>query len=325
MSSLEVINPRVIKGFAIGHATDEEHGTGCTAILCERGAVAGVDVRGGGPATRETDLLRPENMIEAIHAVMLSGGSAFGLDAAAGAMEFLEQRGCGFDTGVARVPIVCGASLFDLGVGSASVRPDKAMGLKACGAALSPLPDEIMEGNVGAGTGCSVGKLCGPQHCFKSGIGMFGLQAGDLQVAAIIAVNALGNVLDENGQMLAGVQNDGKVDTSVQPALLAHQTFEALAAASPVTNTTIGCIITNARITKAQANKVASTAHDGYARAINPVHTSNDGDTLFVMASGEVPAAMDTVAVLAAEVVESAIRSAVRHAKPAFGLPGLAE
>ena len=192
-----------IKGIQIGQAEDEKAGTGCTVILCKEGATAGVDVRGGGPATRETDLLNPINMVQQIHAVMLSGGSAFGLDAASGAMQYLEEQGCGFDMQVAHVPIVCGAALFDLSVGDAHVRPDKQMGYQACVNSES-LP--FQEGNHGVGTGASVGKLLGFDKAMKSGIGMYGLQSGDVQVAAVTAVNACGNVVDyQTNEQLAGV------------------------------------------------------------------------------------------------------------------------
>ena len=192
-----------IKGFQVGQAENQKVGTGCTVILCRDGAVAGVDVRGGGPATRETDLLHPINMVQKIHAVMLSGGSAYGLDAASGAMQYLEEHGAGFDMQVAKVPIVCGASLFDLSVGDAHVRPDKEMGYAAC---VDAENDTVLEGNHGAGTGASVGKLLGFEHAMKSGIGTCGIQVGDLQVAAIVAVNACGNVVDyETNELLAGV------------------------------------------------------------------------------------------------------------------------
>ncbi len=323
---MKEITIRDIEGVELGHASDYENGTGCTVILCEAGAVAGVDVRGGGPATRETDLLRPENMVERIHAVVLSGGSAFGLDASSGVMEYLERRGAGFDTGVAKVPLVCAASLFDLGVGSSSVRPDKEMGIVACGQAASPNADDKLEGNVGAGVGCSVGKLAGMEHATKSGIGMAGLDIDGLQVAVVIAVNAAGNVINKDGSVLAGVRDDdGKPMHQEQFIFAPKKAFAQLASGNPVTNTTIGCVVTNAEITKAQARKIASIAHDGLARAINPVHTSNDGDTLFVMGTGSVQVqnVVDTVGVLSAELIEQAIRNAVKKAEDAFGLPAI--
>ena len=304
-----------IDGVKVGHAQDEAARTGCTVILCEAGAVGAVDVRGGGPATRETDLLRPENTVDAVNAVVLSGGSAFGLDAAGGVMRWLEERGCGFDAGVCRVPIVCGASLFDLGVGRADVRPDAAMGYAACEAAV-PL-EEAADGAIGAGTGATVGKLAGPERMMPSGVGIASLGAGGLVVAAISAVNAVGTVVDADGAPLAGVRSaDGSRVLAPDEALdelasLLVETGEPPEAANPVANTTITCVVTNARLTKAQATKVASMAHDGYARAINPVHTTMDGDTVFVLATGEVEISVDPVGILAADAVAIAIRRAV--------------
>ena len=328
-----------IDGIKIGHAQDAEAGTGVTVILCERGAVGAVDVRGGGPATRETDLLRPENTVESVNAIVLSGGSAFGLDAAGGVMRFLEERGCGFPTGIIDVPIVCGASLFDLGVGSAHVRPDAAMGHAACEAAagLTVSP----EGNVGAGMGATVGKMSAPDRAMKSGLGIdgaclsFGPQpAGGteggvpaLKVVAVSAVNAVGTVVDADGSPIAGVVSaDGsRVLTPPEAmgeflALVQQMAAAAAEEPSPVANTTISCVVTNARLAKAQAAKVASMAHDGYARAIDPVHTTMDGDTVFVLATGEVDAMVDVVGILAADAVAGAIRNAARKAAPAFGL-----
>ena len=323
---MKEITIRDIAGVQFGHASDYVNGTGCSVIICEGGAVAGVDVRGGGPATRETDLLRPENMIERIHAVVLSGGSAFGLEASCGVMEYLERRGSGFDTGVAKVPLVCAASLFDLAVGSSKARPNKEMGIQACGQAASPSKDDKLEGNVGAGVGCSVGKLAGMEHATKSGIGMAGLDLDGLQVAVVVAVNAAGNVIDKDGSVLAGVRgDDGKPVKQEQFIFSPRKEFAQLASGNPVTNTTIGCVVTNAELTKAQAKKIASIAQDGLARAINPVHTSNDGDTIFVMGTGglQVKNVVDAVGILSAELVEQAIRNAVKKAEAAFGLPAI--
>lgn len=310
-----------IEDIEIGHAQDIEAGTGCTVILCKQGATAGVDVRGGGPATRETDLLRSENMIEKIHAVLLSGGSAFGLDAAAGVMRYLEEAEVGFDTGVGKVPIVCAASLFDLSVGDPSVRPDKSMGYDACVSAQPEGP--VRTGNVGAGTGASVGKLAGPGRSMKSGIGTYGSESGDLQVAAIVAVNSIGTVIDSSGNPLAGTLSEGK-----ERILKPSEAFFELLQNGPTpfsSNTTIACVVTNARLSKAQANKVASMAHDGFARAIRPVHTSNDGDTVFVLATGNVDAPLDIVGIMAADVCEEAIRDAVNCAHSAYGLKAAVE
>lgn len=306
-----------ISGIQVGQAENIEAGTGCTVILCKDGVTAGVDVRGGGPATRETDLLHPINMVQKIHAVMLSGGSAYGLDAASGAMQYLEEHDAGFDMQVARVPIVCGASLFDLSVGDAHIRPDKEMGYAAC---MDAENDSILEGNHGAGTGASVGKLLGFERAMKSGIGTCGIQAGDLQVAAIVAVNACGNVVDyETNEQLAGVY-DVDSGTILKAENVLFQQMDALRKL-PEGNTTIGCIVTNAKLDKAQCTKIAGIAHNGYARAIHPVHTMSDGDSIFVLSTGEVEVMADAVGMLATEMMAKAIKRAVLHAEGAYGLP----
>lgn len=306
-----------INGIQVGQAEDTVAGTGCTVILCKEGATAGVDVRGGGPATRETDLLNPINMVQQIHAVMLSGGSAYGLDAASGAMQYLEEHDCGFDMKVARVPIVCGASLFDLSVGDAHVRPDKAMGYAAC--VQSEEGTLIAEGNHGAGTGASVGKVLGFDHAMKSGLGTCGIQVGDIQVAAIVAVNACGNVVDyETNEQLAGIY-----DAASNQILDAKDTIIAqIEAMSQLAqgNTTIGCIVTNAKLDKAQCTKIAGIAHNGYARAIHPVHTMSDGDTIFVLSTGEVEAMSDAIGILATDLMAKAINRAVKASEGAYGL-----
>lgn len=323
-----------IAGVRVGNAQDAEGGTGCTVVLCEEGAVGACDVRGGGPATRETDLLRPENAVEAVNAIVLSGGSAFGLAAATGVMRYLEERGRGFETGVLNVPIVCGASIFDLGVGDAHAWPDDAMGYGACEAADGI--SALAEGNAGAGMGATVGKLFGGRGMMKSGLGVAGVQAGGLVVDAIVSVNAAGTVVDADGEPIAGVLlEDG---SGIVPARMAELQMiagmQAMAdtagegaaesgtatAGNPVENTTICCVVTNGTLSKAHACKAASMCHDGYARAIEPVHTSMDGDTVFVLATGEVPATMDMVGSLGAIAVEEAIRRAARAAEPAFGL-----
>ena len=305
-----------INGIKVGHAQDLKGASGCTVIICENGAWAGVDVRGGGPASRETELLKPVNMVEQIHAVMLSGGSAYGLDAGSGAMAFLEENNVGFDVGVGVVPIVCGASLFDLVVGDPKCRPDKAMGYEACKNAGSGM---VAEGNVGAGTGASVGKFQGVDHMMKSGLGSYAAQIGDLQVAAIVAVNALGDVVDvDTGKRIAGLLNEDNTKLSNTEETMYAQYAEDKNVFSG--NTTIGCVVTNARLTKSQANKLASIAHNGFARAIRPVHTMADGDTIFVMATGEVEVMPDAVGALATDVMARAINRAARMAEPAYGL-----
>lgn len=312
---MKTISPLDIDGIEIGQATCAEAGTGCTVVLCRAGAVGGVDVRGGGPATRETDLLRPENMVQRVNAVMLSGGSAFGLDAASGAMRWLEEHDAGFDVGVGVVPIVCGASLFDLTCGHADVRPDAEMGYEACEEAKGE--GVLEEGCAGAGTGATVGKAFGMERAMKAGVGAAGFQAGDVQVAAVSAVNALGTVVAADGTPLAGLLSADM--THVLPVDEATAELATLFGSVPQTNTTITCVVTNATLSKAQATKVAQISHDGYARAIRPVHTSGDGDTVFVLATCEVPAACDLVGLLAADACEEAIRRGVTQAHASFG------
>ena len=306
-----------IRAFKIGHAQDAEHATGCTAILCEQGAWAGVDVRGGSPASRETELLRPVNTVQQIHCVMLSGGSAFGLEAGDGAMQFLWEKGIGFDSGFGNVPIVCGASLFDLELVSNQVRPDKAMGYAACEAALRG--GEPAEGNVGAGTGATVGKFHGPSGMMKTGLGIYAAQVGAVQVAAVVAVNALGDVIDyDTKKILAGLlTEDGSAFADTVQVMYGEiERSRSLWGG----NTTIGCIITNAKLDKCQCNKLASIAHNGFAQAIRPVHTTADGDTIFVMASGEVEVGVDALGALMTECMARAINRAALTAAPAYGL-----
>lgn len=303
-----------IKGVKVGQYENQEAATGCSIVIVENGATAGVDVRGGGPATRETDLLNPINMVQQIHAVMLSGGSAFGLDAASGAMQYLEEHGVGFDMSVARVPIVCGASLFDLSVGNPHIRPDKEMGYKACQDSENDL---IKEGNYGAGCGASVGKLLGFEHAMKGGIGTYGVQVGNVQVAGIVAVNACGNVIDYKTQeILAGVNIDKKCVSASQIILDQMDQLRKL----PDGNTTIGCIVTNVKLTKVQCTKIAGISHNGYAKSIDPVHTMSDGDTIFVLSTNEVDGMVDAVGILAVEVISKCIQRAIKKAKSGYGL-----
>ncbi|WP_139653377.1 P1 family peptidase [Raoultibacter phocaeensis] len=316
-----------LTAFRFGHAHNAQAATGCTIIIAPQGAACGVDVRGGGPATRETDLLKPENMIEAVHAVVLSGGSAFGLEASSGVMDALAERGIGFAVECARVPIVVGACLFDLLVGE-QAHPDKAMGRAAVEAAFAGEP--LSQGNVGAGTGATVGKLLGGERAMKSGFGYHVMRFGELVVGALVAVNALGNVRDEDGTWIAGCRaDDGSVmDGGVAFEVAARAMTAQTAAASaeqPCPNTTIGVVVTNARLSKAQATKVSSTCHDAYARAIKPVHTSNDGDTVFSFASGEIEAPADLVAAMGTEAMQQAIYAAVSSAEPAYGYPAMGE
>lgn len=304
-----------IKGFKIGNAQDKEKGTGCTVIICEKGAVAGVDVRGGGPATRETDLLNPKNMVQQIHAVMLSGGSAFGLEAGSGAMDYLSERGIGFDLKGIFIPIVCGASLFDCSVADMKAYPHKEMGYKACEEAEKNDPKQ---GNFGAGTGASVGKYTGFDKAMKTGLGMAAVECGNVQVGAIVAVNACGDVFYPNSDKpIAGIY-----DQKEKKRYFTEDAFLEMAGnADPNTNTTIGCIITNAKIDKAAANKLASIAHNGYAHCIRPVHTYSDGDTIFAMSSNEVEVDLNALGVMAVKAMEQAIVNACTLNEGAYGIP----
>ncbi len=314
---LKKIDITDIPGFRIGNAGSEEGGTGCTAVICDGGAVSGVDVRGGGPATRETELLKPVNLAQTIHCVMLSGGSAFGLSVSDGAMRYLDEKGIGFDTSYGVVPLVCGASLFDLPIGDPKVRPDSAMGFEAC--VNSEDRSLFRRGNYGAGTGATVGKYAGAERMMKSGLGAYAVAAGELMCGAVVAVNSLGDVFDyDTGEKLAGMlAADGNGFGDTVAAM-----YEDLCVKRNVFtgNTTIGCVITNAKLTKDQANKLAQMAHDGYARTISPVHTSADGDTIFLMSRGEVEVNADALGTLAAEVMGRAINDAVLSARDAYGI-----
>ena len=308
-----------VEGVRAAHATLADAGTGCTAIVCPQGATGGVDVRGGAPATRETDLLRPEETVDVLHAVVLSGGSAFGLAASCGVAEELESRGIGLDVGVAKVPIVSSACLFDLACGRPDVRPGVEEGRLAARRALDAPAGPLERGNVGAGCGCTVGKLAGPGRAMKSGLGEVALAAGELVCAAVSAVNACGDVVDpRTGEPIAGLR-----DESGRQLVPSEEALLSLAAQMPLsrTNTTISCVVTNARLTKAQATKVAQMAADAYAHAIRPTHTTNDGDTVFVMATGAVDAQIDVVGTLATRALEEAIADGARSARGAYGLP----
>jgi L-aminopeptidase/D-esterase-like protein len=319
-----------IPDILVGHAQDDEALTGCTVILCEKGAVGGVDQRGGAPGTREIDALHPLHLVNKVHAVVLAGGSAFGLESATGVMRYLEEKGVGFDTRIAKVPIVPAAILFDLGIGKSNVRPDAAMGYQACLNASSNPP---AEGNFGAGTGATVGKILGPAQCMKSGIGTASMEIGaGVVVGAIAAVNAFGDVIDpESGQIIAGARckDIGPLHIGAQgyfaDTLQVMQTLigrTALGFGSRG-NTVIGVVATNARLDKEQANKVAQMSHDGLARTIRPAHTMVDGDTIFAIATGEHKADVNIVGAFAAEVFAQAILRAVRAARPVAGIPAI--
>ena len=321
-----------VPGIRVGHADDARALTGCTVVLCERGAVGGVDQRGGAPGTRETDLLRPMHLVQKVHAVLLAEGSAFGLDAAAGVVRYLEERGIGFDAQVARVPIVPAAILFDLGVGDPKVRPDAAMGYRACEQATDEPP---AEGNAGAGMGASVGKILGMGGAMKAGLGTASIDlGGGCVVGAIVAVNALGDVMDPgSGRILAGarpaqlgpvkVGGEGPLaDTMTVMRSFVGKTALRFATHS---NTVIGVVATNAGLTKDEANKVAQMAHDGLARVVRPAHTILDGDTIFALATGEKDADVSVVGAFAAEAFAQAILRAVRAARPVAGLPAASD
>ena len=313
-----------VPGLQVGHAQMDGRLTGCSVVLAPQGAVCAVDVRGAAPGTRETDLLEPSNLVERVHAVLLCGGSAFGLDAAGGVMRWLEARDIGFQTGFGRVPIVPAAVLFDLPAVRAGddpkVRPDADCGWRACEAASRETP---AAGNVGAGAGAAVGKLFGLDHAMKGGIGHASVQVGPWVVAAMIACNAVGDVVDPaTGRVLAGARNaDGQSLRDTQAALLAGETVRRV---MPGTNTTIGVVATNATLTKAQAQRLAVSAHDGLARSIRPVHTTLDGDTLFALASGAHSEAPDLMLLttLAAHVTALATLDAVLRAQPVDTLHG---
>lgn len=370
---MKIIGITDIGGFRLGNAENKEKGTGCTVIICEDGAVGGVDVRGGGPATRETDLLRSENTVNAVNAVVLSGGSAFGLEAASGVMRELADRKIGFDVGEdIVVPIVCGASLFDLAVGDHSAFPDVGMGMQAVRNAYDA--DGFRNGNHGAGTGATVGKILGHDRAMKTGLGTFACGDEFLEVGAISAVNAVGDIYNGAGNIIAGLRsedgasiygtiktlksmvhdNTGFVDESttfidradIEEAISFSeaddedpgQAEDTAVAEEPAEepkreltpeelgydiafNTTISCLITNAALTKSQANKLASILHDAYARAIKPVHGTLDGDTVFVLASGKQQVNFDAFAALATDVLQYAIIDGAMSAKSDYGLP----
>ena len=308
-----------VAGLAVGHFTHPARATGCSVVLCPEGAVAGVDVRGGAPGTRETDLLLPENLIERVHAVLLSGGSAFGLDAAGGVMRWLEERGHGYAVGQVRVPIVPAAVLFDLWHGDLSIRPDAAAGYAACEAASKGKP---AQGNVGAGAGAAVGKLFGIERAMKGGIGSASIRVGAVTVAALVAVNAIGDVIDPaDGSVLAGART-GADSRHLLHSAAALQRGDLPPRLQAGMATTIGIVATDAQLGKAECRKLASMAHDGLARCINPAHTPHDGDTLFALATGASGPLgnLALIGALAAEVTARAVINAIHHAT---GLPGL--
>lgn len=309
-----------VPGVKVGHVTLDARPTGCTVVLTEGGAVAGVDVRGAAPGTRETDLLSPLNTVEQVHAILLSGGSAFGLDAAGGVVRWLEERGIGFDMRVAKVPIVPAAILFDLAVGDPRIRPDADCGYRAAAAASA---DPVAQGSVGAGAGATVGKMRGLKHAMKGGVGSAAIRTPDgLIVAALVVVNAFGDIIDPgSGATVAGARNDdGKSFADTRRLLRAG----ARPAPRGGENTSLGVVATNARLTKAGATRIATMAHDGFARAISPVHTPSDGDTIFALATGgHDEDSLTRIGSLAAEATTEAVLRAVREARSAGGVPAV--
>ena len=305
-----------VGGFKVGHAQNAEAATGCTVLLLDKMSPAGLDVRGGGPASRESQILNPIAQAEVINAVLLSGGSAFGLDAAGGVMRYLEERNIGFDVGVTKVPLVSQSCLFDLAIGDTYVRPDAAMAYRACENASYDAP---AEGNVGAGTGCSVGKYRGMGRAMKAGFGTYAIQVGPFKVGALVAVNALGDIY-EDGRMIAGLLNpEGTALSGTVEELFADvDRMTAL----PNTNTTLGIIVTNAKLNKTQLTKVAGMTHNGYARAIRPVHTNADGDSIYALSVGEIPGDVNLIGTMAALVMEKAIARAVHASSSAYGIKG---
>ncbi len=302
----------------IGQTEDREAGTGCTVFVCGQGMRAGIDVRGGGPASRESALLDPLAAAGEIHAIVLAGGSAFGLAAADGVMRCLEERGIGFDVGVTRVPLVVQSDLFDLTVGDAFRRPDAAMGYEAARLALdSP---NYRDGNFGAGCGATAGKILGMQTCTKTGIGSYAVQTGDLKIGAVVAVNALGDIFDHRtGRQIAGLLSDDRRSFRSTSGVMAESTGPA--GNRFAGNTTLGVVITNAAFGKSELCKIAGMAHDGFARSIRPVHTSLDGDSIYAVSCGAVEADRDAAGAIAADVVSEAITRAALSAEGAYGFP----
>ncbi|WP_195940721.1 P1 family peptidase [Romboutsia sp. 1001713B170131_170501_G6] len=308
-----------VKGIKVGQVQDTEGLTGCTVVICEEGATCGVDVRGSAPGTRETDLLDPINMIQKVHAVVLSGGSAFGLESTCGVSKYLEEHNIGFDVGVAKVPIVVGAVLFDLIVGDPKCRPNIDMGYKACEAATDK---ELRQGNYGAGCGATVGKIRGPEYCMKGGIGSYSIKLENgLVVSALVAVNAFGDIY-EDGKLIAGVLDDSKKKNLSTYDILKEGFSKG---GFSIDNTTIGVVVTNAKLDKAGCKKVSQVAHNGYAKSIFPIHTPHDGDTIFTMATGEIESDITLISSIATEVVEKSVINAIKNANSIKNIPSYKE
>ena len=311
-----------IKNIRIGQVEDAQAATGCTVLICEDGMRAGLDVRGGGPASRESQLLNPLMSAQMIHAIVLSGGSAYGLGTANGVMEYLEEHGIGYDTGYALVPLVAQADIYDLSVGDASVRPDASMGYEA--AKLAFESPNYQDGNYGAGCGATVGKIAGMEYCMKTGIGSYAVRIGELEVGAIVVLNALGDVFNwKTGEQIAGMLSEDKTalrstaDYMKQSISAVENKFTG--------NTTLAVVMTNAAFDKSQLCKIAGMGHDGFARSIYPVHTSADGDSIYAVSVGDVKADQDLAGTLASEVISEAIIRAVENAQSAYGYPAASD
>ena len=317
-NSMKEININEIENILIGQYEDSLAATGCTVLVSRKGMAAGLDVRGGGPASRESELLKPTAQADKIHALVLSGGSAYGLGAADGVMKRLEEEDIGLDVGICKVPLVCQSDIFDLTVGRSDVRPDASYGYKAANAALEG--GNYKDGNFGAGCGATVGKWNGMESSMKSGIGSYAVQLGALKIGAIVVVNSLGDIYDyRTAKKIAGMLKADKKSFA--------DTYEYMLANTDIVenkftgNTTIGAIITNAALDKTRLNKIASMTHNGYARSINPVHTSADGDSIYALSVGDVKADMDIVGTMAANVMSEAIIRAVMNCESAYGYP----
>jgi len=314
-----------IAGILVGHAQDYEAVTGCTVILCQDGAVGGIDQRGGAPGTRETDALQPMHLVQKVHAILLTGGSAFGLDAASGVVRYLEEKEIGLDVGVTRVPIVPAAVLFDLNIGSATRRPDAQMGYQAC---LNATSNHPKEGSIGAGTGATVGKILGIQNAVKSGIGTASITIREgLIVSAIVAVNAFGDVIDPNNSSVkAGVRTHnelGKTEFVDTLQVMKNMASSNQLAFGRHSNTVIGVVATNAKMDKENINKIAQMAQDGLARTIRPAHSMVDGDTIFSLSLGDQKADVNTIGAFAAEAFSTATLRAVEMATTLADIPAL--
>lgn len=302
-----------IHGIEVGHFQDETGITGCTAVIIRKGAVGGVSVRGSGPGTRETDIFDQNKTVDTVHGIVLAGGSAYGLNAAGGLMNYLEEENVGFDVEVTKVPIVPSAVIFDLQIGDYRIRPDEKMGYEA---AKNANREEAGQGNIGAGTGATVGKYLGAKYAMKSGLGSATVEVGDLKVSALVVVNAVGDIYDLDNKQIAGIYDyeNEKLLNSLE-ILKKNQVTNTM-----LTNTTIGVIATNAKLDKAKTNKLAEMAHNGYAKVINPIHTSLDGDTIFALSTGEVESNIDLVGTLAGEAMAKAIINGVKSAQALGGL-----